>query len=459
VTVKRCAGALVGTCVAVAIALGLTTAPALAATASQDSAFLNFFAAPGELNHVTMTSTTIRDTGVAVLNAGLGGCATADPQVVACFAQASAALVQLGDGDDTFTSTFADISSGVASIIDGGPGRDIIEGSPFAQMRYDARDGEVDAINCGGRGLAVVDPEDQLTRCPNVDLPGPPETAIMSGPPAVSAETRPTFTFESSEGPPRLEFISGFVECRLDAEPVAGLCISPFTVAQALADGPHVFEARAVDRNGDGPDQTPARYEFVVDAVPDPPAVVISPVLDRDGDGAVDAADFCPDRPGAGVPFGCPARGSTAPESVLLTALADVFGAGAGDDRVWGLEGDDRLCGEADSDRVSGGAGDDRLYGDDCGTRTGPGGNDVLSGGAGNDRLSGGVGDDRLWGGDGNDVLVGGPGHNSYRAGAGADDVHAANGRNETIDCGPGRDIARVDAGDRVHNCERVRRG
>jgi hypothetical protein len=36
--------------------------------------------------------------------------------------------------------------------------------------------------------------------------------------------------------------------------------------------------------------------------------------------------------------------------------------------------------------------------------------------------------------------------------------VHSEFNGVDTVDCGPGRDTATVDSGDRVRNCERLRR-
>ena len=476
------------------LALGVMAAPAPAAMFANNAGDIVFSADPGETNAVDLifqgdssSPARARDTGVALLRAGITCTPTADANAVECPGDNHALLVDLGDGDDTLVIRGVDgLDRQAINELTLGPGRDDVHGSFGLSMRIQARDGEVDTINCVSGGpfdpdpdLVVVDAEDQALNCGLIDRPGPPDTTITSGPPPISALTHPTFAFASSEGPvPSYRLGGGHVSCRIDGGPPTE-CASPWTAGVSmnpagfspglppppgppLADGPHVFTATALDAGGEGPDPTPARYEFVVDTTPGVPPAAGAPLPvagDRDNDGAPDTADFCPDRAGAGVPYGCPARGSKGPDQVLLTALADLFGGGAGDDRIWGLEGNDRVCGEAGADRVSGGAGDDSLFGDDCGTPTGRAGNDVLSGGAGNDRLSGGAGDDRLSGGDGSDVLVGGSGHNSYGAGAGADDVHARNGRRETIDCGPGRDIARVDRGDRVRSCERVRRG
>jgi hypothetical protein len=86
----------------------------------------------------------------------------------------------------------------------------------------------------------------------------------------------------------------------------------------------------------------------------------------------------------------------------------------------------------------------------------GGGGNDTVQGRAGNDTILGGAGDDRLAGGAGNDVIDGGPGKDTISGGTGNDTVRAADGTADTIDCGPGRDHAIVDAIDVVKGCELV---
>ena len=101
----------------------------------------------------------------------------------------------------------------------------------------------------------------------------------------------------------------------------------------------------------------------------------------------------------------------------------------------------DSLMGTTAGDLLKGLAGNDRLVGLQ--------GGDCLDGGPGNDRLDGGPGNDKLTGGRGRDVL---------RGGAGRDSLNAADGARDTVDCGKGRDSARVDKRDRVRGCEKVKR-
>ena len=118
-----------------------------------------------------------------------------------------------------------------------------------------------------------------------------------------------------------------------------------------------------------------------------------------------------------------------------------------------GGSGSDAFTGNSYSNGFSGGEGDD--------TANGAGGDDNLVGGAGNDRLAGGDGQDILGGESGNDTLEGGTGVDRFwgdSIGAcipgycdtGQDEIHARDGGQETINCGPGTDSAQVDNSDIV---------
>ena len=118
-----------------------------------------------------------------------------------------------------------------------------------------------------------------------------------------------------------------------------------------------------------------------------------------------------------------------------------------------GGSGSDTFTGNSYSNGFAGGEGDD--------TANGGGGDDNLVGGAGNDHLSGGDGQDILGGESGNDTLDGGAGVDRFwgdSVGAcipgycdtGQDEIHARDGSQETINCGPGTDSAVVDNSDIV---------
>jgi Ca2+-binding RTX toxin-like protein len=91
-----------------------------------------------------------------------------------------------------------------------------------------------------------------------------------------------------------------------------------------------------------------------------------------------------------------------------------------------------KLIGTNGRDRILGfGAGD---------TIKGRGADDVLKGGKGGDHIGGGKGFDRIDGGPGNDR------------------INARDGHPDEIDCGPGKDFAKVDRHeDGVFDCEIVR--
>ena len=136
--------------------------------------------------------------------------------------------------------------------------------------------------------------------------------------------------------------------------------------------------------------------------------------------------------------------------SALFGGSGDDLLTGGGSDYLSGGGGADRLIGLTKADRLDGGPGDDILLGGR--------GADVLDGGPGADWLVGGRGTDILRGGRGNDTLVSGWRRDRLFGGPGDDTIKARDGQRTVIDCGPGRDTAIVDAGDRAENCEVVRR-
>jgi hypothetical protein len=167
--------------------------------------------------------------------------------------------------------------------------------------------------------------------------------------------------------------------------------------------------------------------------------------------------------------------GTPGPDVLVGTSHADTLSGGAGDDRLRGRGGDDVLDGGPGSDDLSGGPGVDAVVypGPDPVTVTiddlandGPSGahdnvqTDVedVYGGSGPDRLVGSAGDNMLDGGAGDDVIDGGAGADQLFGGPGNDRLEARDGRRDTVDCGPGADIAIVDTLDVTHHCELVDR-
>jgi Ca2+-binding RTX toxin-like protein len=180
---------------------------------------------------------------------------------------------------------------------------------------------------------------------------------------------------------------------------------------------------------------------------------------DTDGDGHPDGADNCPsvpnpdqaDRDHDGIGAACDdsdfAPGACANSKTGTDAAETILGSVAGDS-IDGRGGADVLKGLAGDDCLYGRDGDDHLDGGD--------GNDKVKGHAGDDRVYGGAGNDRLFGGTGNDHLKGGAGTNTYAGQSGNDVISARNGVAETVNCGSGRDRAKVDRDDQVIGCEVV---
>jgi hypothetical protein len=166
--------------------------------------------------------------------------------------------------------------------------------------------------------------------------------------------------------------------------------------------------------------------------------------------------------------------GTDAADTISGTPADDAIYGRGGNDRINGEGGNDDLDGGPGADDLRGGAGNDAAsYGSDDAAVTvtlddrpndglrGEGDNvhtDVedVYGGAGNDRLVGSATGDTLDGGAGDDTLIGGKGVDGLYGGYGDDVINARDGEVDTVDCGPGRDRAQLDAGDVETGCERT---
>ena len=130
---------------------------------------------------------------------------------------------------------------------------------PLADRTYELEVRAVDAVGAD---------ETPAKRTFTVDTVAP-NTVISAGPKKVVGDNRPVFELRASEAGSRLQ-------CRLD-DGAWFPCASPYK-SDALADGEHRFEARAVDAAGN-PDPTPAVWTFRVDTTP--PVTVIDGVTGR----------------------------------------------------------------------------------------------------------------------------------------------------------------------------------
>jgi len=176
--------------------------------------------------------------------------------------------------------------------------------------------------------------------------------------------------------------------------------------------------------------------------------------------------------------------GDNATEWLTTGAGNDMLNGEGGNDRLNGQNGDDTLYGGPGNDTLHGGRGNDKEYGQDgrdilLGDETGAGGDDLLDGGSGSDRIFGMAADDTLQGGGGNDVVHGGDGADRmyggagndllddsprshqdadyYDGGPGSDEIFSRDGKRDTVVCGSGHDVAKVDRKDKVAgDCESV---
>jgi Ca2+-binding RTX toxin-like protein len=180
--------------------------------------------------------------------------------------------------------------------------------------------------------------------------------------------------------------------------------------------------------------------------------------------------------------------GGPGDDNLIGSPDAEVISGGPGDDKIRGGAGGDGLYGGQGNDLVKGGAGNDlieefegrhqsgpgrprggndRLFGgkgDDF-MRAGPG-DDLVDGGGGKDKLYGEKGNDALAGGTGDDLLVGEEGNDTMSGGAGDDELLAAYNfkdsdprsgvdiGTDSLDCGPGTDLAQMNAWDPTVDCE-----
>lgn len=175
---------------------------------------------------------------------------------------------------------FVDLTPPETTIISGPP-----QQTDSTTAEFDLTSEELATFECSLDGAAFTECEDPMTytglapgthtlrvrakdRAGNVDpSPAeytwtiaappdttPPDTTIVSAPPAQSDSTEATFSFSSNESPVTYE-------CSLDGGAFVA-CANPVTF-QGLSEGQHTLAVRAVDAAGNR-DQTPATYTWTV---------------------------------------------------------------------------------------------------------------------------------------------------------------------------------------------------
>jgi Ca2+-binding RTX toxin-like protein len=407
---------------ALACAAVAAPATAFAATVAHPvgAARVDFRAAPGEANRMTVTSSAgqlvITDRGPPSLQQ-IGDCTEmfgGDPQVVACPA---AGLTELelsgGDMDDELVNATA-----LAAQAYGEGGQDILEGGS-ADDRQDGGPGpdELDGGSGNDRlyGATFQDPgagadADQLAGGPGDDrlFGSGGADRVDGGPGADQLEgAGGADTLLGGDGPDGLiggdgddtedggagddavgtEVTLGVVE-RSQGLGNDALLGGPGNDTLVPGPGPPMADADTIS-GGDGFDAV----SYAARMMP----------VDVRKDGAADDGGLG-ERDDVGLDVER-VSGGLASDTLRGGPGADVLEGGAGDDMVAGLEGDDTVLGDAGSgagtDTLSGGPGADVVQGE--------GGGDTLTGDAGGDTVQGGEGADTLSGGPGPDQLLGGP--------------------------------------------------
>lgn len=100
----------------------------------------------------------------------------------------------------------------------------------------------------------------------DVDLT-PPDTSILSNPPALTNNPSATFTFTETEFPTAFE-------CQLDSGSWSG-CTSPMNYP-AVSEGAHTFQVRGIDPAGNA-DPTPASFSWTLDTTPPDTTITADP--------------------------------------------------------------------------------------------------------------------------------------------------------------------------------------
>lgn len=184
-------------------------------------------------------------------------------------------------------------------------------------------------------------------------------------------------------------------------------------------------------------EQLDAGFQRDAQFITDTAGLVVTPAEGQLCSQPVANATECADTgTGAGVPDGSTGTGEY--PTISLGDLADTLVSdNVGDLTVSGGPGNDKMMGGSRPIIVG-------AFMDEPGSTitsdeefSGDGGNDVLKGFGQPDGLDGGPGNDKIDGGTGRDALIGG---------AGNDVINAKDGQKDRrIDCGPGKDKARVD--------------
>ncbi|MBE2320592.1 lytic murein transglycosylase [Solirubrobacter sp. CPCC 204708] len=404
-------------------------ASAFGATVSSAGGVVTYTAAAGETNRLTVVSATeVRDSS-APLTAG-AGCTVAGAGRVTCPAAARFA-VELGDGDDTFTTSVT-----VPVTVGDGAGRDLVTGGGGAdvflagagndtyaggagtdRVDFSARVAGVvvDLAAGSGEGDTFNGVEDLVGGSGNDDLTGTGAANALDG--GLGDDV-----LDGAGGADVLEGGAGTDTADYGSR-TSGVTVD--------ADGVNDDGA-----SGERDDVRPSVERLVGGSAGD---TLTGAVLAGNGGNdrltGTHGDDALTGGSGDDILTGAAGRDTLdagdGNDTVYGGDDADAITAGAGNDKAYGDEGADTLAGADGTDTLEGGTGADAL--------DGAGAADVLKGGDGDDSVTGGSGDDQAWGGAGSDVLTLDDGQDKGRGEDGDDRLAGAGGRDE-LDGGDGHD-------------------
>ncbi len=141
------------------------------------------------------------------------------------------ATTTFGDGNLTVDPVFLDSAHGNFALRGGSPASPVIDrGQPGTGPPPVDRNGDSHFVDGDGNGSKIRD-------MGAFELAAAPNTSITAGPPGLTSDNTPLFTFRSDTG-------KAF-ECQIDSGAFQP-CGSPVTTTP-LADGPHRFTVRAID--------------------------------------------------------------------------------------------------------------------------------------------------------------------------------------------------------------------
>jgi Ca2+-binding RTX toxin-like protein len=476
------------------LALAGLCAPAAHASNVNGSGAVNYFAAPGETNNVTVSLTpagfVVNDPGATITPAG--GCVANGPNQATCpSTDVTQIRVSLGDLNDraaidaSVPPLSSEISGDPSVELVGGEGDDVLSGGVGTENRlFGDFDFGPEANTDGADTLTGGDGHDELVGGGKNDMlnGGAGDDEFIAGGGNDVMNGGDGFDrFDGGTGPDGADVVNGGRD--LDSYNASDREGSLHITLDGSADDGEGCPGAGCEGDNVKPDVERLQTGDGSDVLVGEPGS--DDLSSGDGNDSVD--------------------GGGGDDAIFAGRGNDVAHGGAGGDLMGGQEGTDKLFGDAgddglfsaafddDPDRLSGGKGTDYADYRDAGSAVsvrldnkandgvaGEGDNvladtedvfgsrfadvligskaaNLLDGGDGNDRLIGKAGADGLIGGRGADRLVAGKGADLLDGGAAPDRLNSRDGRGDEVRCGSSFDRVKGDRSDRLSgDCDKV---